>query len=38
LQRQPKEFLGRADPKFAGARHVGRWDTALKTLRKVSGQ
>ena len=38
LQRQPKAFLGRTEPKFAGARHVGRWETALKTLRKVSGR
>jgi sulfate permease, SulP family len=38
LQRQPREFLGRIEPKFADARHVARWETALKTLRKVSGK
>lgn len=38
LQRQPHEFLGRTEPSFAGARHVARWETALKTLRKVKGR
>lgn len=38
LQRQPREFLSRNDPKFAGARHVAKWETALKTLKKVGGQ
>lgn len=38
LQRQPREFLGRAEPSFAGARHVARWEMALKTLKKVSGR
>lgn len=36
LQREPREFLSRAKPKFAGARHVAKWATALKTLKKVS--
>lgn len=38
LQRQPREFLGRAEPKFAGARHVGKWETALNTLKRVSAK
>jgi SulP family sulfate permease len=36
LQREPREFLSRSEPPFAGARHVARWATALKTLKKVS--
>ena len=36
LQREPREFLARGEPKFAGARHVAKWSTALKTLKKVS--
>ncbi|HUE80206.1 MAG TPA: SulP family inorganic anion transporter [Sphingomicrobium sp.] len=38
LQREPREFLSRADPKFAGARHVAKWARALSTLKKVSAQ
>jgi len=38
LQREPREFLSRTEPPFAGARHVAKWSTALKTLRKVSGK
>jgi SulP family sulfate permease len=38
LQREPREFLSRTEPKFAGARHVARWSTALKTLKKVRGE
>jgi SulP family sulfate permease len=36
LQREPREFLSRTEPRFAGARHVAQWATALKTLKKVS--
>jgi sulfate permease, SulP family len=36
LQREPREFLSRSEPPFAGARHVARWATALKTLKKAS--
>jgi SulP family sulfate permease len=35
LQREPREFLSRTEPKFAGARHVAKWSTALRTLKKV---
>jgi len=38
LQREPREFLSRTEPKFAGARHVAKWSTALKTLKKVRGE
>lgn len=38
LQRQPRDFLSRAEPKFAGARHVGKWETALNTLKKVAAK
>jgi SulP family sulfate permease len=38
LQREPREFLSRTEPPFAGARHVAKWETALKTLKKVSGK
>jgi sulfate permease, SulP family len=35
LQREPREFLARLDPPFADARHVAKWATALKALKKV---
>jgi len=38
LQREPREFLARLEPPFADARHVAKWSTALKTLKKVSGK
>lgn len=38
LQRGPREFLSRGKPKFSGARHVAKWATALKTLKKVREQ
>ena len=33
LQRQPKEFLARSEPRYAGARWVSTWAAALKRLR-----
>jgi SulP family sulfate permease len=38
LKPGPREFLARTEPPFAGARHVAKWSTALKTLKKVSGK
>lgn len=38
LKPEPREFLARTEPPFAGARHVAKWSTALKTLKKVSGK
>jgi sulfate permease, SulP family len=38
LQHEPREFLARLEPPFADARHVAKWATALKTLKKVSGK
>jgi SulP family sulfate permease len=38
LQRQPREFLSRAEPSFAGARHVAKWETALDRLKRVRGK
>jgi SulP family sulfate permease len=38
LQPEPKAFLARSEPHFAGARTVATWKAALKTLKKVSGK
>lgn len=38
LKSGPREFLARGEQPFAGARHVAKWSTALKTLKKVSGK
>ena len=38
LQREPREFLARLEPPFADARHLAKWSTAMKTLKKVSGK
>jgi SulP family sulfate permease len=32
LQKQPREFLARAEPRYAGAHRVGSWATALKRV------
>jgi SulP family sulfate permease len=32
LQKQPREFLARSEPRYAGAHRVGTWATALKRV------
>ena len=34
LQKQPREFLAKFEPRYAGAHRVGSWDTALKRVSK----
>jgi SulP family sulfate permease len=38
LQAQPREFLSRTEPRFAGAHRAATWAAALRTLKKVSGK
>ena len=38
LKPEPREFLARTEPPFAGARHVAKWSTALRTLKKVGAK
>lgn len=38
LMPEPREFLARTEPPFAGARHVAKWATALRALKKVGGK
>ena len=33
LQEQPREFLGRFEPRFAGARRASTWAAGLRRLR-----
>ena len=35
LQRQPREFLARTKPRFAGARRVATWSAALRRVRQA---
>jgi SulP family sulfate permease len=37
LQAQPREFLSRIEPRFAGAHRAATWTGALRTLKKVAG-
>ncbi|HEU0310319.1 MAG TPA: SulP family inorganic anion transporter [Sphingomicrobium sp.] len=38
LQRQPKEFLARFEPRYAGAYRAASWEAALRALKKVKEQ
>jgi SulP family sulfate permease len=37
LQRQPREFLAKFEPRYAGAHRVGTWATALKRVSLTKG-
>jgi sulfate permease, SulP family len=35
LNRQPREFLARLEPRYAGARRAATWESGLRRLRRV---
>jgi SulP family sulfate permease len=37
LQRQPREFLARTEPRYVGAHRAASWAAALRALKKVGG-